>query len=70
MTPEAIQGWLQIGVAGFLLVALLLGHRRVWVWGWLLVSVEADRNFWRDIALRSMGHAEKAIGVAARKTDG
>lgn len=70
MTPDQIQGWLQIGVAGFLLLALLLGHRRVWVWGWLAESIEKDRDFWRDIALRSMGHAEQALDVAQRKTDG
>lgn len=75
--PDQIQGWLQLGVGGLLLVTLVLGHRRLWVFGWVLAEceqrldeMEIDRNFWRDTALRSMGQVDKAIDVAQKASGG
>jgi hypothetical protein len=73
VVPADIQGWLQLGVGGLLLVTLLLGHKRLWVFGWILAEceqrldeMETDRNFWRDVALKSMGHTDKALDVAQK----
>lgn len=34
-----------------MLIALLLGYRRVWVWGWLYSELETDRDEWKALAL-------------------
>jgi hypothetical protein len=75
VSPEQIQGWLQLGLGGLMLVALFLGHRRIWVFGWLLIEAEtrldemqADRDFWRNTALKAMGHTDKAMDVAKKAT--
>lgn len=37
-----------------MLIALLLGYRRIWVWGWQLTAAEEREKQWRDIALKSL----------------
>lgn len=69
--PTDIQGWLQAGVGGIFLGALVLGYRRLWVFGWYAKELAEDRDFWRMTALKSMGHADKAIDIAVgSKGDG
>lgn len=46
------------------------GIRKVWVWGWVLADMESERDFWRDTALKAMGHTDKAITVAEKATGG
>ena len=64
MTPESIQLWLQLGLGGLTLGALFLGGRRLWVYGWTYAEMVADRDRWRDMALRGINAAEKATVVA------
>jgi hypothetical protein len=59
-----------ITVIGLLLAIGFAGIRKVWVFGWYAATVEKDRDFWRSIALRSMGHTDRAIEVAKHVTDG
>lgn len=67
-------------VAGFLLTLaggiVGAGIRRVWVFGWTLqdektahAATAKDRDFWRDTALKAIGHTGKAIDVVARDRD-
>lgn len=67
MTPDQIQGWLQIGVGGLLLLALFAGFKRVWVWGWMYAEMQRDRDEWKAIALRALPVVDKAVTVAAEK---
>jgi hypothetical protein len=75
--PDQIQGWLQLGLGGLLLMTLVLGHRRLWVFGWVLEEaskdldeMRIDRDFWRDTALKSIRHTDKALDVADKVTGG
>lgn len=66
LTPEQVAA-----VAGILGAVIVSGIKKVWVWGWTYNSVVEDRDFWRTTALKSMGHADKAIDIAAgSKGDG
>jgi hypothetical protein len=40
---------------------------RKWVFGWTFDEMRSDRDFWREVALTSLNHADKAIDVAKRK---
>jgi len=64
----------QVTIVGILTALGVAGLRRMWVFGWTyadkvkdLVDMTEDRNFWRDTALQSMGHTDKALVVAERK---
>jgi hypothetical protein len=64
LTPEQVAA-----VGGIISAVILAGAKRFWVWGWSYQAVVEDRDFWRKIALQSMGHAEKAIDIAAKKVE-
>jgi hypothetical protein len=63
MSPEQLTiGAIAVGLA-------TAGLARLWVFGWVyaakvkdLEDMTADRNFWRDTALKSMGHVDRALG--------
>jgi len=61
----------QITIIGLLLAIGGAGLKKLWVFGWTyadkvkdLAEMTADRDFWRDTALKSMVHTDKAIRVA------
>jgi hypothetical protein len=63
VTPEQ---WTILGLVGAITTA---GLAKLWVFGWTytdkvkdLGEMTLDRNFWRDTALKSMGHVDKALG--------
>lgn len=65
LTPE------QLTIIGLLLAIGGLGLKKLWVFGWVyetalaaLAEMRRDRDFWRDIALKAMGHTDKALAVA------
>jgi hypothetical protein len=77
MTPETLQGWLQVGVSGLLLAALFLGGRGLWVFGWAyssmvkayeerLAALEKDRDEWKHIAMHNLQLTAKVVDVAAK----
>lgn len=70
MSPDQVQAWLQLGLGGTLLTALILGYRRLWVFGWYASELREDRDFWRSTALKSMGHTDRAIAVVEKKAEG
>jgi ornithine cyclodeaminase/alanine dehydrogenase-like protein (mu-crystallin family) len=60
-------------VIGLLLLILVAGARKVWVWGRELDACEAlcaakaeELSEWRDLALRGLGAAEAATEKAKR----
>lgn len=65
LTPEQTAA-----VGGIIVAVVVAGIRKVWVWGWTYASAIEERDFWRATALRSMGHADKAIDIAAKQGDG
>lgn len=54
------------GVVGALLLAMWAGATRRWVWGYQLDEMRADRDMWRDIALRSIGQTSRTVDVATK----
>lgn len=71
----------QIGIVGIVLAIGVAGRAKVWVWGWTyvekvadlvkqLAEMKTDRDFWRDTALKSMGHTDKALEVASASRTG
>lgn len=58
----------QITIISLLLALGAAGMKKLWVFGWTyadkvkdLLDMTEDRNFWRDTALESMGHTDKAL---------
>lgn len=41
------------------------GLRQLWVWGWTYAEVKKDRDFWRNTALKALGHTDKALDIAS-----
>jgi hypothetical protein len=77
MTPETLQGWLQVGVSGLLLVALFLGGRKLWVFGWQfadmakqyeerIAALERDRDEWKKLAMHNLQLTAKLTEVGER----
>lgn len=67
MTPEQ---YTLLGLAAALAGA---GVAKIWVFGWTyqakvkdLEDMTEDRNFWRDIALKSTGLTDRALNVASK----
>ena len=62
------------GIGTILTAVVVAGIKKVWVWGYQLTDKDddlaemtVDRNFWRDTALKAMGHTDKALDVAGKK---
>lgn len=65
----------QITIVALLFGLGAAGLKKYWVFGWQyadkmaeMVKLEEDRNFWRDTALKALGHTDKALEVAAKGT--
>ena len=59
----------QLTLLGLIGAIAAAGLAKLWVFGWTyadkvkdLGEMTIDRNFWRDTALKSMGHVDKALG--------
>lgn len=60
-----------IAAIGTLLGGIITaGLARKWVWGYQLAEMTADRDFWRDAFLRSVGQTDQAITIAKKVTRG
>jgi len=60
LTPEQVAA-----VAGIITAVILSGMAKKWVWGWQYKAMEEDRDFWRKVAMQSLGHADKALDTAS-----
>jgi len=56
----------QVTIVGLLLAIGAAGLKRLWVFGWTYSEAAADRDFWRDTALKAMGHTDAALAVATK----
>lgn len=62
MDPEALTTFLRdAGVIGVLVIIIVGGIKKLWVWGWQYREMEKDRDFWRDTALRALNISEAAV---------
>ena len=68
LDPTAWAAFRDLGFGGMAAFALIGGFRGWYVWRREHDAVSADRDFWRSIALKAMGHADKALEVAAKGT--
>lgn len=67
----------QVTLVGVLIAIGAAGLAKKWVFGWVydqvqkdLIAMTADRNFWRDMALKLGGITGKAVDIAEKKVDG
>jgi hypothetical protein len=67
MDVSEISSFLDLGIAGLILAAIILGWRRYWVFGWKYEEVVRERDAWREIALRSLGVAEQLLSRLSRE---
>lgn len=69
LDPVGIADFLQkAGVVGLLVFILVGGSRKLWVFGYQLAEMTADRDRWRDLALHAMSQVDRTTGVADRAT--
>lgn len=68
MTPEQLQGWLQVGLGGLMLMALFLGFRKIWVWGWYAADLERQRDEWKAMAIGGLKAAADVAEAARQHT--
>jgi hypothetical protein len=66
MDPQTIRSFLDIGIAGLLMVALIGGFRGWYVWKWQWDRLSADRDEWKALAMRSLDTTERAADLAER----
>lgn len=66
VTSAEVKQLLELGITGLLLIALLAGARRWWVFGWKYQEVARERDAWREIALRGLGVAEQILAKLQR----
>lgn len=61
MTPQELQALIDIGkilsVPGLLIIILWLGQKSEpgWVFGSVYKAMKEDRDYWKDLAIHSMG---------------
>lgn len=67
---ELVQVLRDGGMLAGLLLILVGGFRRWWVWGYQLVEMQRERDEWKGLFLRSMKVAETAVSVARTTKDG
>lgn len=54
-----------LGVMGLLVVLMYGGIKRWWVYGWQYSEMVADRDQWKEMALRGTELAERATNTVA-----
>jgi len=59
---------LQLGLGGLMLVALFLGFRRIWVWGWYATALEKERDEWKQMALGGLKAAADLAQASKKHT--
>jgi hypothetical protein len=66
--PDALRTITDVGTVGLLILVLVGGFRAWWIYGPLhdriVRDLVADRDFWRDMALRGVALAERAADAA------
>lgn len=61
---ELIETIRAAGITGLLVIALIGGWRRWWVFGWHYKEVARERDEWKKLALGGTHLAERSIQVA------
>lgn len=54
------------GVLGMMLIILWTGYKGKWYWGKDYAKIEAEKNDWRELALRGTQLAENAVSTQQR----
>lgn len=57
------------GVIGLLVIIIVGGHRKWWVWGYLYDQVLKERDEWKTLALRGTELADRMVTITKRRQD-
>lgn len=49
------------GFPSVMVIIMYGGHKKWWVFGWQFHAMQADRDMWRETALKGMQIANKAV---------
>lgn len=55
------------GLTTIVLLILISGWKRIWVWGYQIDECRAERDEWKRMALRGTDFAERAVVLAEKK---
>lgn len=62
--PGSILDWVQrAGIVGVLLLILVGGARRWWVFGYQYDAMQADRDFYRTLTMRLLNVVDRSVIV-------
>lgn len=64
--PTVLRTFLDLGISGLLLVAIIGGFRGWYVWKWQWDRLVQDRDEWKALALKSLDTTERGVAVAER----
>lgn len=68
--PQIIKAVSDAGIIGLLIVFVIGGVRKWWVFGWMYRELEAERDVWKELALKGTKLTGAAIKVAERRRAG
>ena len=65
MTPQEILEYIRsAGITGILILIIVGGWRRWWVWGWHYQQIEKERDEWKSLAIGGTHLSERAVRAA------
>jgi hypothetical protein len=56
----------RLTVIGLLVIVIVSGMRRDWVWGWTYQEMRARAERFEELALKTLGLAERMTDIAER----
>lgn len=57
------------GLATLLVFILIGGQKKIWVWGYQLEEMRAERDWWRTTASRATSFADRAVDLVTPKSN-
>jgi hypothetical protein len=59
----------RLTLIGAMLIVIVAGYKRLWVWGWQYDEMTKDRDFWRTAAIKGTYMTERTVQLAETAAD-